>query len=62
MVGGDPPKAYMGGRELAKIAWRPLLECIVGAELGVVLDVGPSSLTLSIFEEGGRVVAEPSRK
>ncbi|CAE7193090.1 spoVK [Symbiodinium sp. CCMP2592] len=32
--------AYMGGRELAKIAWRPLLECIVGAELGVVLDEG----------------------
>ncbi|CAE7942894.1 spoVK, partial [Symbiodinium necroappetens] len=52
VVGGDPPKAYMGGRELAKISWRPLLECIVGAELGVVLDVGPSSLTLSIFEEG----------
>ena len=52
VVGGDPPKAYMGGKELAKITWRPLLECTVGTVLGLVLDVGPSTLSLTVYQDG----------
>jgi len=26
VLGGDPPKAYLAGKEVAKLPWRPLLE------------------------------------
>ncbi len=34
VLGGDPPKAYLAGKELAKLPWRPLLE--VSLMLGLI--------------------------
>mmetsp|Transcript_12674 Transcript_12674/g.32860 ORF Transcript_12674/g.32860 Transcript_12674/m.32860 type:complete len:184 (+) Transcript_12674:1-552(+) len=39
VVGGDLPRAHLGGRELRKITgWRPMLDTEVGSVVGVMLE------------------------
>ena len=49
---GDPPKAYLAGKEVAKLSWRPLLEVtlILGCVPSGVIEIGdfPSKKTLFI--------------
>ncbi|CAK9032739.1 unnamed protein product [Durusdinium trenchii] len=52
VLGGDPPKAYLAGREVAKLSWRPLLEVALKNTLGVFLEMQTDRLIISIFQDG----------
>eukprot|EP00435_Cladocopium_sp_Y103_P010477 s1104_g2.t1 len=52
VLGGDPPKAYLAGKEVAKLSWRPLLEVTLKNVLGVLLEMTADHLSISIFQDG----------
>ncbi|CAJ1432279.1 unnamed protein product, partial [Effrenium voratum] len=54
ILGGDPPKAYLGGKEIAKLSWRPLLECALGTVLGLALDMEEDKLRVSVYQDGAQ--------
>jgi len=53
ILGGDLPKAYLGGREIAKVTgWRPLLDVVPGSTIGALIEVhADDRLRLSIFQD-----------
>ncbi|CAE8663927.1 unnamed protein product, partial [Polarella glacialis] len=59
VVGGDLPRAYLGGVELRKVSgWRPITDVQVGTVLGVLLEVEAKRLRLSVFQDGVRKCCE----
>eukprot|EP00913_Durusdinium_trenchii_P014670 g13763.t2 len=47
------PEAYLAGREVAKLSWRPLLEVALKNTLGVFLEMQTDRLIISIFQTSG---------
>ncbi|CAE8587699.1 unnamed protein product [Polarella glacialis] len=58
VIGGDLPKAFVGGQEVARIntGWRPLLDLVPGSVLGALLEVdaGDEQMRLAVFQDGER--------
>lgn len=56
VLGGDPPKAFLGDKELQKLTtWRPLLDVSEKTLLGALLEMPqqqPERLLVSIFQDG----------
>lgn len=56
MLGGDPPKAYLAGKEVAKLPWRPLLEVSLMLGLGNADTSPKQNLEDKIIKRCGYVV------
>lgn len=53
VVGGDLPKALLGGREVGKVqGWRPLLDVVAGTVLGALLEVDDAILRIKVMQDG----------
>jgi len=54
VVGGDLPRFYFAGKELAKLSagWRPLFDVGTGTVLGALLQVQPGTAKLTILQDG----------
>jgi len=63
VVGGDLPRAHLGGRDLGKVSgWRPVLDVAAGTRLGWLLEADAGALRLSVLQDGTcRCVVEAAR-
>merc|ERR1712060_377980 len=53
VVGGDLPKAHLGGREIGKVTgWRPLRDVVAGSRVGALLEQTSSEISLTVYQDG----------